>query len=345
MSTFLVTGGAGFLGSLLIQRLLRDGHQVTNIDRVASAIQHHRMRSVVGDIRDRGLLDNLLSDTDHQAVFHCAALLAHGSYDKEDLWSSNVEGTRTLAEAVAAAGVRNVVYLSSNCLWGTSFSRPVRETDAPAPVELYGVSKWEGEKILSSYADRFTTATIRCPTIIDEGRLGLLSILFEFISEGRRVWVVGDGSNHYQFIYAGDLIEAMIAAVGLERPQIFGIGSDQVLSMRKTYEYVIANSGSRSKVGSLPQGPTIAAMKAAHLLRLSPLGPYHYRMIASDFMFDTSKIKAVLGWRPTLSNHEMLLRAFRYYKANRAEIYSRSSASAHHTPASPGVIRLLKWVS
>ena len=115
--------------------------------------------------------------------------------------------------------------------------------------------------------------------------------------------------------------------------------------MRETYEHVIAEAGSRSKVASLPQGPSILAMKAAHLLRISPLGPYHYRMIASDFMFDTSAIKSTLNWRPTLSNHEMLLRAFRYYQANKAEIYSRDLVSAHRKPADMGVIRLVKWVS
>jgi UDP-glucose 4-epimerase len=221
----------------------------------------------------------------------------------------------------------------------------VREDDPPAPVETYGASKWEGEKLLQAHADRFSSTAIRCPTIIDEGRLGLLSILFEFISENRTVWTVGRGSNRYQFIYAMDLIEAMLASARAPAQRVFGIGSDEVRSMREIYEYVIANSGSASKVSALPHGPTIAAMKIAHRLKVSPLGPYHYRMISSEFMFDTSRIKQELGWRPTLSNHEMLLRAFQYYKANRAEIYSRRTASAHRTPAKPGVIRVLKWMS
>jgi UDP-glucose 4-epimerase len=345
MAAFFVTGGSGFLGSLLIDRLLSDGHEVTNVDLVPSGIKHYRLQSVVGDIRDRALLDSLLGTKTHEAVFHCAALLAHGNLSEKELWSSNVEGTRTLADAVAMYGGLHVVYLSSNCLWGTGFSRPVREDDQPAPVEIYGSSKWEGEKILAAYASRFTSTSIRCPTIIDEGRLGLLSILFEFISENRRVWTVGSGANRYQFIYAMDLIEAMLASAEVAAQRVFGIGSDQVLSMREIYEYVIANSGSRSKVVSLPQGPTIAVMKAAHLLKMSPLGPYHYRMISSDFMFNTSRIKQELGWQPTLSNHEMLLKAYRYYRTNRAEIYSRRSASAHKKPADPGIIRVLKWMS
>ena len=86
-------------------------------------------------------------------------------------------------------------------------------------------------------------------------------------------------------------------------------------------------------------------MKLAHALKISPLGPYHYRMIAEDFAFDTTKIREAMGWRPTLSNEEMLTRAYEYYAAQREEIHARTNVSAHSKPASMGVIRLLKWVS
>ncbi|MBV8565316.1 MAG: NAD-dependent epimerase/dehydratase family protein [Methylobacteriaceae bacterium] len=345
MAAVFVTGGSGFLGSLLVAKLLEDGHAVTNIDLLPSHIRHPRLSSTVGDIRDRPLVDRLLASADHDVVFHCAALLAHGSLDPRELWSSNVEGTRVLAQAVAAARVESVVNISSNCLWGQHFDRPVREDDPPHPVEIYGASKLEAERILAAHAADFVTTTIRCPTIMDEGRLGLLTILFEFIADGRRVWVVGDGSNRYQFIYARDLVAAMLLAWKARRHTAFGIGSDDVGPMRDAYAYVIEKSGSASRIGSLPKTPTILAMQAAHLLRVSPLGPYHYRMIASDFIFDTTRIKAELGWRPTLTNPEMLLRAYRYYAANRAEIQARKGTSAHRQSADMGVIRLLKWMS
>ena len=339
-----VTGGSGFLGLLLLRRLLDDGHQVTNIDLLPCTLQHPRLTSFVGDIRDRALLDQALAHAPHEAVFHCAALLAHEISPRE-VYTANVEGTRVLADAVVAAGIRNVVYISSNCLWGHGFTRAVREDDAPAPVELYGQSKLDGETILLDRADDFSTTVLRCPTIIDEGRLGLLAILFEFIAEGRRVWVVGDGGNRYQFIYAQDLISAMLLAGKANQSRVFGIGSDNVSTMRETYEYVIAQSRSASRIGQLPKGPTILAMKAAHHLGLSPLGPYHYRMIASDFVFDTTRIKADLGWQPTMTNRDMLLRAYLYYQQNRAAIEGRTEASAHRQAARMGIIRALKWVS
>lgn len=345
MATVFVTGGSGFLGLLLIRRLLDNDHAVTNVDLLPCALRHPRLRSIEGDIRDRKLLNAAFASAAHEVVFHCAALLAHGSLSPQEVWNANVDGTRALADEVSAAGVRNVIYISSNCLWGHGFARPVREDDIPAPVELYGASKLEGERVLQTYAANFATTVLRCPTIMDEGRLGLLAILFEFIAEGRRVWVVGDGSSRYQFIYAQDLIAAMLLAWQAGRPGLFGIGSDDVGSMRETYEYVIARSGSASRIGMLPKGPTVLAMKAAHLMRISPLGPYHYRMIASDFVFDTTRIKSDLGWRPTLANRDMMLRAYLYYQANRADIAGRADVSAHRQVAKMGVIRALKWVS
>jgi nucleoside-diphosphate-sugar epimerase len=286
-----------------------------------------------------------LTAAPHEAVFHCAALLAHEVSSPKELWSSNVDGARILAEAVAAARIPVVVYTSSNCLWGTEFPRAVKEEDEPAPVELYGKSKWEAEKILQQFHRDFATVTIRCPTIIDEGRLGLLSILFEFIAEGRKVWVVGKGTNRYQFIYAADLIDGMLRSWRSARAATYGIGSDEVRPMRDVYRYVIEKASSGSRVASLPQKPAIFAMKAAHNLKVSPLGPYHFGMIASDFMFDTSKIKSDLAWRPTLSNHEMLWRAYNYYLSHREEIGARTSVSAHRKPAQMGIIRILKWLS
>lgn len=170
-------------------------------------------------------------------------------------------------------------------------------------------------------------------------------MLFEFIAEGRRVWVVGGGANRYQFIYARDLIDAMLRAWERRTHAVYGIGSDHVGTMAESYQYVIDKAGTGARVASLPKRPAILAMKLAHALRLSPLGPYQYNMIAESFAFDTTRIKADLGWRPTKTNAEMLWSAYRYYAANKAEIASRTDVSAHRKAADPGVIRLLKWVS
>ncbi len=357
----MVTGGSGFFGGVLKRRLLEEGFAVTNIDLVRDAdagaegltgaaglAGGEALTSVQGDIRDPALLARLFAEHRFEAVFHCAAMLAHDVKDETLLWTSNVDGTRLVAEAALAAGVTKMVNISSNCLWAEGFGRPVTEADEPAPVELYGRSKLQAERELATLCAQhpeFKVVSLRCPTIIDSGRLGLLAILFEFIEDGKKVWVVGDGSNRYQFIYAQDLATACLLCLGYERSNVFHIGSDDVPTMRAMYESVIRAAGTGSRVASLPRRPTIALMQLAHRLKISPLGPYHYRMIAESFVFDTRKIREELGWAPTLTNEAMMLRAFSYYRENRRAIHARTDVSAHSKAAPMGVIRLLKWLS
>ena len=346
MKKVLVTGGSGFFGGVLKRRLLAEGCAVVNLDLVADVDVHEELRSVRGDIRDVGLVDGLFSAEKFDGVMHCAAMLAHEKIADAELWGSNVEGTRVIAEACRTHGVRPLVFTSTNCLWAHNVGRPVREDDVPAPVELYGRSKLAAEEVLQGFTEDLDVVVIRCPTIIDSGRLGLLAILFEFIDEGRKVWVVGDGGNRYQFVDAQDLASACVTAMAYGRSDVFHIGADNVPTLREVYEAVIRASRTKARVAELPEGLTIAGMKLAHRLGISPLGPYHYRMIAEDFVFDTTRIKERLGWRPTATNEEMMVRAYRYYSASRKEIEARAGeVSAHSRPAAMGVIRLLKWLS
>ncbi|MDE1895483.1 MAG: NAD(P)-dependent oxidoreductase [Rhodospirillales bacterium] len=345
MTTCLITGGAGFFGKILKQRALARGFQCVSVDLEADEDTHPRLISIQGDIRDSALMEKLFAEHRFETVYHCAAILAHTKVQRDYLWSCNVDGTRVIAGLAEKYQVRHAVFLSSNCLWAKNFGRPVRENDAPEPVEIYGRSKWEGEKIFQSYGNSFPTAIIRCPTIMDEGRLGLLSILFEFIDEGRKLWLVGDGSNRYQFIYAQDLASACIMATEKKAEGVFNIGSDDVKSFRKVYQYVLDHVKTGARLAHLPKGPALWGMRLGHGLGLSPLGPYQYKMIAEDFLFDTSKIKDKLGWRPTLNNEEMLLKAYEYYRRNKRDIFSRKNVSAHRQAAKMGIIRLLKWAS
>ncbi len=347
MSHCLVTGGAGFFGGILKRRLLKEGHTVVSVDLQADEDRHPHLQSIQGDLRDQASMSRIFSESKFDAVYHVAAQLAHGlKIDKQLLWTSNVDATKLLGELARKHSIRPFIFVSTNCLWASDPGHAIREEgDLPAPVEIYGRSKLAAENLLHSFEDSLDVVILRCPTIIEEGRLGLLAILFEFIDDAKTVWVVGDGSNRYQFIYADDLASACILGSRYGRSGVFNIGSDGVTSLRSVYEAVIRASGSKSKVKNLPKAPVLAAMMLAHRLRISPLGPYHYKMIAENFLFDTEKAKKQLGWSPTLTNDEMLVRAYKYYQQNRREIMGRSNVSAHRKPASMGVIRLLKWIS
>jgi UDP-glucose 4-epimerase len=345
MAKYLVSGGAGFFGGILKSRLLADGAEVVSVDLVPDATQHPSLTSINADIRDQESMRAIFAAHRFDAVFHIAAQLAHGKMDRDLLWTSNVDGTRVIAQCARDAGVRKLVFTSTNCLWASNMGRPVREDDLPAPAELYGESKLEAERLLHAFENDFDVVILRCPTIIDSGRLGLLAILFEFIREDKTVWVVGSGANRYQFIYAGDLAQACVQSLDHTGSNTFHVGSDNVPSLRGCFEAVVAEAGSRSRVRSLPKTPTLALMRLAHILKISPLGPYHYRMIAEDFIFDTTRIRQALGWRPTVTNGEMLALAYRYYAQNHDEILARENVSAHSKAASMGILRLLKWMS
>ncbi len=339
-----LTGGAGFFGSILKEELLKLGYSCVSIDLEPDTYKHKNFTAVQGDIRNTALLEEIFNKFKFDAVFHCAAMLAHVKKDLKNLWTSNVDGTKNIAEMCTKHGVNKIVFTSSNCLWAKNFDTPVKENQIPEPVEIYGKSKAEGEKILLSYKS-FNTVVFRCPTIMDEGRLGLLGILFEFIDENRKLWMVGDGKNKYQFIYAKDLVSACIKALDYNKTDIFNIGSDNVKTFNEVYKYVIDKSGSKSKLIHLPKWFMILGMKICYMLGISPLGPYQYKMIAENFIFDTEHIKKELGFVPTKTNEEMLFTAYEYFHKNKKEILSRTNVSAHKSVAKMGIIGIIKFFS
>ena len=343
--TVFITGGSGFFGSILKKRLLDSGYSVVSIDLLPDTHVHPNLISIVSDIRDAEVLEMLFRKHRFTCVFHVAAILAHDRQHKGILWDSNVGATVSIRKLCEKYAVPKLVAISSNCLWGQSFDHPVTEDEPPAPVELYGQSKYEAERIMLVEGPNTRVTILRCPTIMDAGRLGLMTILFDFIREGRKVWTVGGGHNRYQFIYAGDLANACIKAMESSAHGVYNIGSDNVPTLREAYQYTIDRAGTKARVASLPKGLTIAAMRLAYLLGISPLGPYHYKMIAESFVFDTQKIKRELGWQPTLTNSEMLWQAYSYYVKNLEKIQHATEASAHQKAAPMGVIRLLKWLS
>jgi len=344
--TFLVTGGSGFFGDFFIGQVLQRGARVVNVDIVDSVREDAALTNLRVDIRDRAALATAFGSAPRiDTVFHFAALLAHGDITEADMLSVNVQGTRNVLDLCVEHGVQRLVFTSTNCLWGGPVGHAIDESLPAQPCEAYGEAKLKAEEIL--LADkRVVCAVIRTPTIIQAGRLGLLAILFEFIDEGRKVWAVGGGSNRYQFIAARDLTEAALLARCIDKTELFNVGSDAVPTLRETYECVIRHAGTKARVANLPTWLALPAMRLTHALHISPLGPYHRRMIAEDFEFDTSKAKRMLGWRPTLGNNEILAEAFEYYRANKLAIQARSGASAHRS-ATPmgGAIRLLKWLS
>ena len=340
----LVTGASGYFGGILARSLVARGIATVGLDRLDDPEPSASIVYAKADLRDPDAVRAVFrSHGPFDAVFHCAALMGHENPDPDDLWTSNVDGTRVLAEACIEAGVRKLVYTSTICVFGREYAHPVTEDEPTCPIEDYGRSKLEGERVLAGFADRLEWDAIRCPTIVSAGRLGLLAILFEFAKEGRRIYLVGDGSNRYSFVEANDLAAACLLAARAPGSHVYHVGSDRVKPLREVYQAVIDEAGSGSRLVRLPEKPAIAALKLLHALGVSPLGPYHARLIAGTFVFDASRIKHDLGWAPTRSNDEMLREAYRFFASR--DTARSESLSAHRQGAKMGILRLVKWLS
>jgi hypothetical protein len=116
--------------------------------------------------------------------------------------------------------------------------------------------------------------------------------------------------------------------------------------LEESYRYVIEHANSKSKIYHLPEFPTLPVMRICHILKISPLGPYQYSMIAEEFVFDTTHVERTLKWQPTKTNGEILFAAYDYYVKHQQQLEeTASSLPAHRRKARMGVIRILKWIS
>lgn len=340
----LVTGGAGYFGGILARYLADRGIDVVSLDRLADPDPDARIVEVVADLRHAEEIGAVLDDQGpFDAVFHCAALMGHEDHSAKDLWESNVTGTEILADAAIGAGVRKLVYTSASCVFGKPYDHPVTEDEPVCPIDTYGRSKLEAERILAARAGRLDADVLRCPTIVSAGRLGLVAILFEFAREGRRIYLAGDGSNRHSFIHALDLAEACLLAARAPGSHVYHVGGDGVRPLREVYASVIEEAGSSSRLVRIPEGLATAALALMHRLGVSPLGPYHARLISGSFVFDTTRIEEDLGWRPARTHEDMVHEAYRFYAANEAE--RSDDLSATRQGAKLGILRLVKLLS
>jgi nucleoside-diphosphate-sugar epimerase len=347
-TTALVTGGSGFLGGLLIRRLTEKGMKCVSVDLRQPKDEYDTSQAtfVVGDATDRRLLFDLASRHKFDVVFHLASQIDFAVRNQRALFNNNVDCTKAVAETAKKYRIPKVILTSSNSIYvGNRLKRPITETDVPEPVDEYGRSKVQSEIILARCSGFFDHVIIRCPNVIDAGRVGMLSILFEFIEEGRRCWVIGKGGIRHQCIYAQDLNTALLHSIHYPKSNVFNIGSDNVPTFAEMYRAVIEHAHSRSRIVSVPGRAAIMLLRLAHRMHLSPMGEYQFRMLTSDFVFDTTRIKTELAWKPTLTNSEMLCKAHDHYVANRESIYGGGHSSANSRPVNMGILRLLKRLS
>jgi UDP-glucose 4-epimerase len=220
---FLVTGGAGFLGAALANRLVRDGHQVRVIDDLSAGDSARLDEGVLftrGDVADRPKLWTLLQGVD--CVYHLAArvLVSESILYPRAYNEVNVGGTVSVMEAMRDAGVRRVVFASSGAVYGEQAEQPVREDQSPNPQSPYAVSKLAAEYYVRTIGALWgiETVILRIFNAYGPGQSLPAShppvvprFLYQALRGGSLV-IFGGGGQTRDFVYVDDVVEALVAA-------------------------------------------------------------------------------------------------------------------------------------
>jgi nucleoside-diphosphate-sugar epimerase len=337
-SRVLITGGAGFFGELLAQRLLTEGYAVRSLD--VNSLDHgdtaRHMEQHIGDVRDPHAVARAVEGC--EVVVHNAALVPVTRAGRE-FHEVNVGGTRTVLEGARRAEVRHAVHISSSAVYGTTSRLPITESAPAAPIEAYGRSKAEGDAVARELAAAGLPVTIMRPrTLVGPGRLGLFELVFDWIATNRPVFILGSGHNRYQLLAASDFAEACALAVRRAPGGEFNIGSVDYATPREDLGAVIAHAGSRSVIRSVPPLLARSVLHPLYLMRLSPLVPWHYMTQHHPFYFATERARDELGFEASISNREMLVDAF----DRQRERPGATGSSPHQRALARGVLGLLR---
>lgn len=339
----LITGGSGFLGISLIRYLLNRGFtDITTIDLAEFDYpERQRVHAVVGDVRDAAAVAAVMEGANW--VIHAAAALP--LYSREDIYSTEVNGTNILLDAAHDEGVERFVYISSTAVYGVPQTCPVTENDDLVGTGAYGRAKIHAERLCEFFRDSgMCIPIIRPKSFVGPERLGAFELLYNFAADGRAFPVIGSGENRYQLLDVDDLSEAIFLCLTLA-PQVandtFNVGTDRFETIRKDFQAVLDAAGYGRRVVALPKWISIICLRVLEVFGLSPLYKWIYQTAGKDSFVSIERAANRLGFSPRFSNKQALLRNFMWYLAHRNQITSASGVS-HRTPWRHGLLSVIK---
>jgi nucleoside-diphosphate-sugar epimerase len=337
-----ITGGAGFLGINLTRYLLARGFAVTSYDLAPFDYpERGQIVEVTGDIRDKAKLTEAMRGATH--VVHTAAALP--LYTPQDIYTTDIEGTRNVLEAAQANGVERVVHISSTAVYGIPDHHPLLEDDRLHGVGPYGEAKIKAEEeCLKFRAKGMCVPIIRPKSFVGPERLGVFALLYDWASTGHGFPMIGSGNNRYQLLDVEDLCQAIHLCLTLDRGRAndtFNIGAKEFTTMREDYQAVLDAAGYGKKVRGLPASPVIWTLRLLEALKLSPLYKWVYETASKDSFVSIEKAERILGYRPQYSNKDALLRNYRWYLENQAQ-FANASGVSHRVPWKQGILAVAK---
>jgi len=303
-----VTGGAGYIGSKLVKNLLDEGYDVVALDNQSTGNYNYlrhlktaKLEIIEGDIRNPLDLDKVLKGAD--VVVHAAALsdLDACNENPEEAVSVNVYGTHRVLEAIIRNGVRRVVFCSSAAIYGSPKKIPVTERHPLQPLNLYGITKLTGEKLIESYQlnKGVETVNLRFGNVYGVGLYtNWIGVIPKFVSlgvKGKPLTVYGDGNSTRDFVHIEDITRAItlsLVAKGIKR-ETLNIGSETTTV--NEIAGIVAREVEKVK------------RKKVSITHLPPR-----QGETKEFSYDTSRIKSVLGFEPKWKLEEGIKQIVRY---------------------------------
>ena len=315
---YFVTGGAGFIGSNLVDRLLAAGHAVTAYDNFStgfrafleSAGTKSGFRLVEGDLLNLAQLQAAMAGSEF--VFHLAANadVRFGTQQPRKDLEQNTIGTFNVLEAMRANGIRRLAFSSTGSIYGEPDVFPTPET-SPFPVQtsLYGASKLAGEGLIAAYCSGFSFQAYIFRFVSLLGERYTHGHVYDFykklLADPRHIEVLGNGKQRKSYLYVQDCINAMLLAIEQAHApvNIFNLGSEEHCTVDDSLGWICAHLGVR------PERRYTGGERGW-------IGD-------SPFIFlDTQKIRA-LGWRPQLSIRDGVIRTLEYLQQNAAVLTHR----------------------
>lgn len=289
----LVTGGCGFIGSHLVERLVKDGHEVVVLDNLATGCKENldglppgaQCRVQVMDVADHEVIHPLFPGV--EVVFHLAALADIVPSISRPLlyYRANVDGTVSVLEAARASGVRRIVYAASSSCYGIPEIYPTPETAPIQPRYPYAFTKWVGEQAVLHWSAIYGISAVSLrlfnvygPRSRANGTYGaVFGVFLAQRANGYPLTVVGDGTQSRDFVFVSDVVEAFIRAAEADVAyEVFNVGSGSPQSINRLAELI------GGEVVHVPKRPSEPDYTHA----------------------DIRKIRDGLGWVPTVSFEE-----------------------------------------
>ncbi len=321
----IIFGGDGFLGTELTKKLAAKNEKVLICDRkqtLSSGIYEPDSVSYLKmDVRDKSTFSHVEVDPD-DVVYHFAAELLvpiiKRSERQDYFWQALFVGTQNVFDFMEDKGLRNLIYFTTDMVYGHTLEHPRFENHPRAPLGPYGEAKYQTELLCEKYRTKgFNIPIFRPRLIIGPGRLGILEKLFKLVDLNLPVPTIGNGKNYYQFISVSDCADACICAVEAGFPnEEYNLGSLNPPTVNELLGTLIKTAGSKSILLPTPAPVVKFVLEIMDRINFPIMDPEQYLIADETCVLDVSKGERELNWVPKDNDTDMLLAAYHDYKGD-----------------------------